>query len=682
MPTPTTSIDALPAKVDPTGSELLIVQDAGITKKMVITELAEMPSSALTNHLSDTTDAHDASAVSATDSGTGIDGVTVQAQLGQLATRSDASASGLAEHLADDGDAHDASAISTTVSGPGIDAPDVQGQLGQLATAINIKDVMWVGPDAPTDPVIEMWWDENEPSAYLPVGVEYATNAETIAGTLANKAVSPASLKASQPFYDVRTYGVVGDGVVDDAAALTTALTAAAGRTLVIPPPLIVRSSTTQLVPANTRITGGGTLAFDYKASGDLNCLHVNAVAGVTIEDIHIDMPNAVARGGNYGLIRATDATELHIVNCEIKRSQGTGIHLINCNGVVIRDCDIHDTWADGILPQRGCRNLIVTNNHIHATGDDCIAGSGYIQSSDGSINYGPIQNYVIAGNTLESGTHRGIRIGGVVGATIVGNTIRSCSEYGIVVITTEGTNPATAEHICKNVVIADNVVASCGAVGPLSGIRISYVRHVTVRGNVVTNSGSAGIQVERAVKDCHIIDNLVSDSGLRGIQADFAATSTDARVLQELYTDYGESVAQAGIDNLTINANTVHRSNNDGVRVAGSASWQVTNLVCRFNRVYQNNTSNTASTRNLVVRYTTDADLRDNQYGPGVFTTTDLFNDNSTRVKIDPAKATTALRPAFPTTGQLHFDTTLNAGGKPIWYSGTAWVDSTGATV
>ena len=35
--------------------------------------------------------------------------------------------------------------------------------------------------------------------------------------------------------------------------------------------------------------------------------------------------------------------------------------------------------------------------------------------------------------------------------------------------------------------------------------------------------------------------------------------------------------------------------------------------------------------------------------------------------------------RPGTPTTGSFYFDTTL---GKPIWFSGTNWVDSAGTTV
>ncbi|MDP5372523.1 hypothetical protein QU585_10175 [Lactiplantibacillus plantarum] len=38
-----------------------------------------------------------------------------------------------------------------------------------------------------------------------------------------------------------------------------------------------------------------------------------------------------------------------------------------------------------------------------------------------------------------------------------------------------------------------------------------------------------------------------------------------------------------------------------------------------------------------------------------------------------------TSNRPTGQVTGYQYFDTTLN---KPVWYTGTAWVDATGTTV
>lgn len=58
---------------------------------------------------------------------------------------------------------------------------------------------------------------------------------------------------------------------------------------------------------------------------------------------------------------------------------------------------------------------------------------------------------------------------------------------------------------------------------------------------------------------------------------------------------------------------------------------------------------------------------------------------------QIGALKNTTANRPTKTTlgvvndadwSGYLYFDTTLAAAGKPIWWTGTAWVDATGAVV
>lgn len=46
--------------------------------------------------------------------------------------------------------------------------------------------------------------------------------------------------------------------------------------------------------------------------------------------------------------------------------------------------------------------------------------------------------------------------------------------------------------------------------------------------------------------------------------------------------------------------------------------------------------------------------------------------------------KGTTAQRPVLgpDDSGFLYFDTTLAAAGKPIWWTGAAWADATGAEV
>lgn len=86
MPTPRITIDALPEQGTIEPANLMIVQDGDTTKKIQVATLLGGTSTALTAHLANPPDAHTATAVSATPSGPGVDGTTVQAQLGQLVT--------------------------------------------------------------------------------------------------------------------------------------------------------------------------------------------------------------------------------------------------------------------------------------------------------------------------------------------------------------------------------------------------------------------------------------------------------------------------------------------------------------------------------------------------------------------------------------------------------------------
>ena len=88
------TIDELPEQTTPENTDMFMIQDAGQTKKVSFLNLKGVTGAPLTTHINDTVDAHNASAISATDSGSGIDSTDVQGQLGQLATAVAAAASG------------------------------------------------------------------------------------------------------------------------------------------------------------------------------------------------------------------------------------------------------------------------------------------------------------------------------------------------------------------------------------------------------------------------------------------------------------------------------------------------------------------------------------------------------------------------------------------------------------
>ena len=106
------------------------MSSTGTNKKLAKSELAEAVG--LTAHLADTTDAHDASAISFSATGT-ISSTDVQAAIAELDSEKAAVAEPIAAaHISDTSDAHDASAISVLDTAGNYTATDVEAVLAEL----------------------------------------------------------------------------------------------------------------------------------------------------------------------------------------------------------------------------------------------------------------------------------------------------------------------------------------------------------------------------------------------------------------------------------------------------------------------------------------------------------------------------------------------------------------------
>ena len=92
--------------------------------------------SALTTHIGDATAAHAASAISVLDAGTKYTATDVEAALAEVKTLADAAATSaaLSNHIGDTSDAHDASAISVADAGGHLTATDVEAALAEIWT--------------------------------------------------------------------------------------------------------------------------------------------------------------------------------------------------------------------------------------------------------------------------------------------------------------------------------------------------------------------------------------------------------------------------------------------------------------------------------------------------------------------------------------------------------------------
>ena len=131
MPTPRTTITDLPEQTVVVDTDLLVVQNASITKKLTVGRMTTASTAAVDAHISDPLAAHAAASISAVPAGPPFTGADVQTQLSQGATAFNAMNASITNHITDTSDAHDASAISVVPVIPGV-ATDAQSALIEL----------------------------------------------------------------------------------------------------------------------------------------------------------------------------------------------------------------------------------------------------------------------------------------------------------------------------------------------------------------------------------------------------------------------------------------------------------------------------------------------------------------------------------------------------------------------
>lgn len=333
-------------------------------------------------------------------------------------------------------------------------------------------------------------------------------------------------------------FGVVGDGVTNDAAAMQLALTAAAGKTLLIPSGRTYKINSALSRPANTWVIGYGA-TLDFSGAGNVVCLNCvgggGAVLGLTLTG-----------AGNA----AYNAAGIGIQCLGTAASPPTYV-----NGPLIRDCTISEVSAYGVLYQYTNGGLIGFNR-ISGCG---YAGVGGLSTNDLDVIGNTISEispgtggdcYGIAVDRLETGNEtaqprsfrcdigfntvsgvaatggnngQGIDTHGGVDFTIVGNTVTSC-EVGIFV--TSSSIAGAAALAAKRVVVADNTIE--GGTSWLGyGIQVSgaliagpavaeYAFGIVVEGNSINGHGIAADGTSGAIRLQGTKNLIVKGNSLR----------------------------------------------------------------------------------------------------------------------------------------------------------------------
>lgn len=273
-------------------------------------------------------------------------------------------------------------------------------------------------------------------------------------------------------------YGAVGDGETDDTAAIQAMFDAVGDGGLIYFPAgtYVVRHSDTKTGEDYVAVTVRGRHGLRVVLAGDALIKHKAAGVGrytmLRFEDcdgveisggiIEGDRQEHQAVSSGYGSkgIHIVNSSNIHIHDMEVRSIWGdcigaTGMAM-QCDNVLIENCDLHDSYRNGITIG-GARNSTVRNCHIYGivggdpqAGIDLEAEWGIPNTDitiDGSYIHDCARNAIafssngtgtrvrgcrLDGNTLFDNTHTGVEI---TGTTITGTAnfqndvvLRGCS--------------------------------------------------------------------------------------------------------------------------------------------------------------------------------------------------------------------------------------------------------------
>jgi hypothetical protein len=526
------------------------------------------------------------------------------------------------------------------------------------------------------------------------------------------------------PFIDVRNFGAVGDGIVDDTAAIKKAAALLSSYSTLLFPAGTYRITSTELSPidfagSNIRIIGDGAI---LQNDSD------RSFGTVIISGDHVTLEGFVFDGQNTSLntlLVSDTASNVTIRNCEIKNcAQQAG----------------DATFAVGILVQNGSEDVSVERCYIHTITASItgiargILGSGYETASTHFYRLDVKDCWfeditpdtdgdaiVFQPDDLTDDIHSS-----VINCRFVNCAKRAVKIQGnnVTVIGGHITLPATG-YAGVSVYASRCQVRGITMSGgyALHGIDIgatgsSVGDQTTVDGVIVqmtSQSSNDGIRVYGAVDDV-LISNCILDTLRNGVRLD--GTGTRANILCNTIrntTQVGvHNVGTAGsyMSQVNVIGNTFASITSFTVRNEGGTGWCaigntsdgsgtgshgnlptrsnfIGNIIASQPVIATGTTAPTAGTwavGDIVIR------SNPNTYGNMGWMCVTAGTPGSWRaIQTGSERASTASRPTKTTMGvandsewigTMYFDTTLDADGKPIWWTGVAWVDATGAVV
>lgn len=425
-----------------------------------------------------------------------------------------------------------------------------------------------------------------------------------------------------------------------------------------------------------------GTFIASFKISSNIKIIGENKYLSI------LKLPD----GKNYSLIDTKshvngETTNISIENITIDGNGSTqnpvsgtvsGVYLRGVDGFNISNCRFLNCYSNHIYTGF-CKNGLIIDNYMDTTLTSC----GISIGGDGVTFVGNID---IIRNTIVKSSYDAIIVNNPY-VKIVENYIENSGFL----------NPAAQIFItntAKDCKVINNIIIN----GASIGIDVPGAKDIEIIGNTCKNNGKGGIWVYDSAKGIKIIGNTCVNNNQKNV---------------DMYGGIGinDSTGTAKVTRCVVVNNVCYDDQTTPTQLKGIVSANADYNLIRNNICYNHQTNyyfgdNEHSTIDI---------LSDSNYSLRNSLTVDIskltgvsgrniinlngssdntylqITSNQPRVKLTDNSGksiawqhawwggSTGSRPTNPGLYEPYFDSTL---GKPIWYNGTVWKDSTGTTV
>jgi len=354
---------------------------------------------------------------------------------------------------------------------------------------------------------------------------------------------------------NVKWFGAVGDGSIDDTVAIQKALD--------ITGDIYVSEGVYNVtgldVHGDTTISGNGKLMLIDNTNKSILSI-VEGSSNVYIKDITLDA-NMENQEVTTEPVRYTSST-IAINSSDTNKTKN----------IKIDNCKILNSITNGILFFNGCEDVSVTNNIIDKT--------NWFSGMQLSATNGTSKNFVVSGNIITNVQAAGIVCNYIDGCVVSNNTIMN-GDMGVG--THKGDGITGYYYMNNNLVVSDNTIANSGN----HGIHVAGI-NVTVSNNSISDPVLAGIAVGdssqakgRLSTNISVTGNTLSKAkvgnGIRMISCSNAAISSNSinGFERGIYIDYYFNDTDT-LENYSIATNSIIGANT-AVNIRGCNKGNIT---------------------------------------------------------------------------------------------------------